>query len=390
MLFQEHYSTYAEYIQRSIMVDDFINNKLDGTDLCNGSTTELLNGADRELPVSTFLETLDDDVLRMMTTIQCIGLQTDDVLEWQGDALSTYQHYYINGEFQHTREDYISYLLCSSWEWGTGYTFIRGLEVLDIELKGIPCAVDITDDDYSDYIKEFNTVDYIKYRELLRTRPKMFDDEISNDMAIEALQPCAIALNGVVRLRIIDYINIWNGLWFNTFEFEISITDVDDMQYFQDIYVEYIFNKTKNADAALSDIIADRKMDIANVHTHLKRLEMEYELKINVDGEPDYICDTVLSDYSDSIVCYVSTERKKHLLRLISQNHTLDNVLVLKVHIQNIVFIIVEQDISNRDILLYLRSLKVQERLRKKYPSVRQYENQILKQLYYDYYGEHD
>ena len=159
MLFRKYHEVFAKYVLLSILVDDYDEVRRAGEDHDN-------------TPVTEFLEGLDLDTLKMMTTIQCIGVQTTDTFEELDEAYMIYQHYYSNEELDMTKEDYIHYLTTVSWEWGTAFTFVQGLERLGIRLEEVPTSNDLYEGDlyYCRHAFENSeSISYLDFRNIINT-----------------------------------------------------------------------------------------------------------------------------------------------------------------------------------------------------------------------------
>jgi hypothetical protein len=131
MLFQSHFGTFAEYIQRAVVADGY-------------TTSEAVRDS---LTVEEFLSGLDIDVLRIMATIKTIGHQTGSSFVESRDSFSTYLYYedVTDGgtDFDNPEEYYVKLIASPSWEYGRGYVFLQGLERLGIALKGVPDSSEI-------------------------------------------------------------------------------------------------------------------------------------------------------------------------------------------------------------------------------------------------------
>ncbi|MCL2398689.1 MAG: hypothetical protein FWC91_02960 [Defluviitaleaceae bacterium] len=396
MLFQKHYDVFVEYIQRSIMVDDYFYGRPVGT-IHDFS------------PVDDFLESLDLDVLVIIAGIKYTGHQTGSTFVEFDNEHATHQHYVDElsqwENFDNSKEFYIRAINSCSWEYGDAFVFLQGLERLGISLENVPDSMEVQEDYYDDFIPEFNDeLGYVQFRDLLRADVNLFDNSQTNDMALQALQPRVISFNGTVGLKFIDYINAWNDFWFNKPDVELHTTNEDIIDYLGGIYVKQFYNDTMDYDFILSKILSSLGVDNENVakilQRLLKRLEMENSLGITskemeyswgaISGK-EFIFDFVLSEYLSVNVYYIPPARMNWIMGLIRQDSDLSNVLTLKFHALNKTFILAKYEPErNKNPNILNCSRVIHEMHCEKHTPIHPCEYSMLSQIYIDYHREHD
>ena len=305
MFLQEYYDVFVEYIERSIMVDDY-------------SFNSPSSAKSNSFPVDDFLESLDVNVLRVLATIKKTGHHTGCTFIEFDAVHVAYQHYEDElralAGFEDSKEFYIECINSLLWGEGHAYVFQQGLERLEIILENVPSSIEIYEyDDIGYYPSE---ISYVEFREMLCRLTcsdfHFFDDSKSNEMAQLTMLNGIFMLIEKMNFSFMDVFNIWNNFWFNKPDVELSVTDTDVIEYLEDIYMEYTYSTCMRHDYALSKILSDSKMDIANVNNKLKKFDMEYSLGITKVTDLDF--DFVLSaDLTSTAVTILFLRMKKSI-----------------------------------------------------------------------------